>query len=593
VVVLNPRTMPADTPNSEQPIFEALAAAKGADDWKVFHSVELNDIDGELHGEVDFVVVIPKRGIVAIEAKGPKGFKSDDNGLRLIGVPNEDADPIEQLETERWSLINYVTKHVGFRPLVARVLWITSLNAKEMSKHQGDASHAYWEVLNKDHLDDVIGSISEVLERNHESPAVQKEFGPQIQLQGELMKNVCDAIRQSFSIRGGKQTLASWMANELDRTKFGLVDISTLLGKNPHIYFEGAAGTGKSGYIRRFLMDAADINDKKCLLASWGKMLAEDGKEEFGSAYDGRVVISDIGELMTEIAGPIDPEIVKAKNFYSEILPEIAKSKVKDSKIGGFDIVAVDEFQDIAGLPKVIEFLEALTKSGSWQTSALLLACDPRQQIMRQRNAPKVESPWHDARKLVPDLVHVSLTANYRNAPEVGKFVSNFMQERFLYDSFFLQEGKGSIKVVEISAGTSVRALMNSISELREEFRDDQIRVLSPFNKGSIAKNIVEGRNEGSDHPDQKTLRELLKIEDREGGSIECRSIQKFKGRESHAVVITDMTAWHIQNEYKVDPEVGIHQLFEQLYVALSRANYHATILCDSYVAAKIRERKF
>lgn len=591
MVILNPSVMPANTPTSEQPIFRALSQAEGADDWKVFHSVELNDIDGELHGEVDFVVVIPKRGIVAIEAKGPNGFVSDERGLRLLGVPNEDANPIEQLERERWALINYMSKHVGYRPLVARILWITSLDAKAMAKHQGDASHAYWEVLNKNHLDDVIGSISEVLDRNHESPAVQKEFGPQIQLQGELLNHVCDAIRQSFSIRGGKQTLASWMADELDRTKFGLVDISTLLGKNPHIYFEGAAGTGKSGYIRRFLMDEADINDKTCLLASWGKLLAEDGKQEFGNAYDGRVVVSDIGELMTEIAGPVDPEISTAKNYYSEILPQLAKEKIKQSNLGGFDIVAVDEFQDIAALPKVIEFLEALTKTGSWQTSGLLLACDPRQQIMRQRNSPKVESPWLEAKKVVPDLVHVSLTANYRNAPEVGKFVSNFMKERFLYESFFLQEGKGSVKIVEISPGTSVRALLNSVLEIREEFKDDQIRVLSPFNRGSIATNIVEGLNEGADHPDQKALRELLRIEGREGGSIECRSIQKFKGRESHAVIVTDMTSWHIENEYKVELEVGIEQLFEQLYVALSRANYHATILCDSFVASKIRER--
>src|SRR5690606_6440530 len=56
---------------SEKRIFDAFAGAHGTDDWIVLHSLEIRRHATQFEGETDFIVLIPGRGIVVIEAKSP------------------------------------------------------------------------------------------------------------------------------------------------------------------------------------------------------------------------------------------------------------------------------------------------------------------------------------------------------------------------------------------------------------------------------------------------------------------------------------------------------------------------------------------
>lgn len=69
----------ADAPDSERLVFHRLAQVLDREDWIVFHSVGLSSVYTGHFGELDFVVLVPNRGIVCLEVKG--GAISQRNGI--------------------------------------------------------------------------------------------------------------------------------------------------------------------------------------------------------------------------------------------------------------------------------------------------------------------------------------------------------------------------------------------------------------------------------------------------------------------------------------------------------------------------------
>jgi DNA helicase IV len=83
---------------------------------------------------------------------------------------------------------------------------------------------------------------------------------------------------------------------------------------------------------------------------------------------------------------------------------------------------------------------------------------------------------------------------------------------------------------------------------------------------------------------DAAFLRETLKNNKTGTGQIPWRSIPQYKGLESEAVIIVDAD----ENQWKVWEAQG-KSLFEILYVGFSRARHHVVVICDKFVADKLR----
>jgi len=70
-VRLVPPTIAHDTPSGgEKLVFELLTAAHGCDDWTVLHSFDITHHRRRLAGEIDFLVVVPGKGVLVVEVKG-------------------------------------------------------------------------------------------------------------------------------------------------------------------------------------------------------------------------------------------------------------------------------------------------------------------------------------------------------------------------------------------------------------------------------------------------------------------------------------------------------------------------------------------
>ena len=94
--------------------------------------------------------------------------------------------------------------------------------------------------------------------------------------------------------------------------------------------------------------------------------------------------VHDLNSLMLSVCGLAANPADADNEWFQTTLPELAIEKLAEKPyLGGFEAICVDEFQDIAGNPRLLKVVIALA----------------------------------EARALVPDIVHLRLRTNCRTAP--------------------------------------------------------------------------------------------------------------------------------------------------------------------------------
>jgi superfamily I DNA/RNA helicase len=282
--------------------------------------------------------------------------------------------------------------------------------------------------------------------------------------------------------------------------------------------------------------------------------------------------VYDFNTLMLEICGLQSNKKNADSKWYDETLPEMA-SKVLDEKThwGDYEAIFVDEFQDIAGNSKILELLFKLSASKKAKGTRLVLAGDKNQQILSDKG--HLANPFEVAKYLVPDLVHARLRTNCRNVPELTKQMEPLTGLKIDILKHRLPSAiDGGLEIVDAKPGKEVKVLADTLKKLLEEYRPQDIRILSPFGvNSSLAGSIFVGEPKSAD---ERWLWKTLRNPVGDQGEIRWRSIAKFKGLESDVVVITDI------NKKAKDfiDETG-KTLGEVLYVGISRARHKCVII--------------
>jgi Nuclease-related domain/UvrD-like helicase C-terminal domain len=585
MVQMHPKTMPAGILRSEQVLFQKFQNLEGHDDWHVFHSLKMHSGTTRAEGEIDFLVLIPGEGQIVIEVKGARGIDVTEDGWEFIGLPESNKTPVEQVDGNRSDLLGYLGKKVGLFP-TARAIWVPWLSNEDLSDFDGDLSINRWEILSQDDLGDVAASTLRTVRNYRAATNLELGFRSHEEFVEEAFAKTLDSISQRFRATASARTIAKSLQDELEETEYGFEQIYNLIRRNNNILLEGPAGSGKSGYLRRFALDCYEdpTKDNKVLLLSWGEFVAEHNMSAY-SAYP-NMDIWDIGALMLEITGLTKADAKNHDNFYTSYLPELAVKMLPESRFGNYDMIAIDEFQDVATRPVVFEFIRALAKRNDFVGTRLILAADPRQQIMRDPGMAPVSDPWGAALALTPNLMHVLLSDNYRNSEDIGIAVEKLAGEAHLYDTYQIENFENSIEIVEVSEGTQPLQLREALRRLRSEFEPANICLLSPYRDESAASLVLNTPNL---NPIGEEIRTMLTFNQDEDDKSFATTIQKFKGLESHAVIVTDLIlkAKHLEDDKKKRERIALN--LELLYVAVSRANRKVVLLCDSHMAAELR----
>jgi len=586
MVHMHPKTMPTGILKSEKVVFQKFEALQGFDDWHVFHSLKMHSGTTRAEGEIDFLVLIPGEGSLVIEVKGATGIEVEDDGWKFLGLPESNKTPVEQVDGNRSDLLGYLAKRAGMFP-TARAIWVPWLSNDDLADFEGDLSIHKWEILSQNDLADVAAATLRTIRNYRAVTNLEFGFRSHTEFVGKAFDKTLDAIAQEFKATASVRTIAKTLQDELDETEYGFEQVYNLVKKNNNLLLEGPAGSGKSGYLRRFALECYEESnrDNKVLLLSWGEYVADHNKNTYES-YP-KMDIWDIGALMLEITGLEKSDASKHEEFYTKYLPELAIKMLPESDFGDYDMIAIDEFQDVATRPVVFEFIRALAKRPDFIGTRLILAADPRQQIMRDPGMAPVDDPWAAALALTPNLVHVHLRDNYRNSEAIGVAVEKIAREKHLYDTYKIDSLEDSIEIVEVSENTQPVKLRDALLTLRSKFEAENICVLSPYRDESAAGLVL---NTPKLNPIGEEIREMLTHDSEERGKSFASTIQKFKGLESHAVLVTDLILKekHLEDEQRKNDRIALN--LELLYVAVSRANFKVVLLCDSHMAAELRK---
>lgn len=292
----------ANANHSEKAIFTALEGIVDRPDWIVIHSLDLAQNLAGAMGEADFIVLAPGKGILVIEAKSPKFVEYSAGDWYLDKLPSPHKSPLKQLDGARRSIRGFLRNRdlLGDEPL-ARLLWFTSISRHQFeNKTPGDMQFFEWELGWHDDTAKPAWLVEKALDehfawfdRVDEVAIDRAAFTP------DRARAIADALLGDFK---GMQTKAD-MLRDLKKQERKLLDEQVkyldLVETNPHVYFDGPAGTGKS-----FLLAEAarrlDKRGKKTLVTCWNLLMADELR--LMTSRPG-IEVADLNSLMLSVCG--------------------------------------------------------------------------------------------------------------------------------------------------------------------------------------------------------------------------------------------------------------------------------------------------
>lgn len=566
---------------SELAVFNAFEAIIDRPDWVVIHSLMLTDNLFSLHGEADFVVLLPGKGIVVIEAKSPNYAVYEGGDWYLDKTPKPDKSPLEQLNKATAGIHRFLANRDLFHDVpIARLLWFTSLSRFQFeNKTPGDMQFFEWELALSEDLEKPARAIESVLDEYFKANRSRRDVT--LDRDGfdlAAAKAASNALLNDFKMFQTPEDRYVERTNSVRRVLAEQVAMLDVVETNEHIYLDGAAGTGKSFMLLEAARNTAR-KGKRSLVTCWNIMMAEELRRELGPRAN--IDVYDLNTLMLEICGLQSNPKNADTTWFQAVLPARALEVLeKKPHWGDYEAIFVDEFQDIAQNATLLGLLFEISASKKAKGTQLVFAGDKNQQIMRENG--RAINPFEVAKMLVPDMVHVRLRTNCRTAPALAEKVPgvtgldvNIIKHRLPSST------EGGFGLIRASDDKATKALATTLRGLLETYRAKDIRVLSPF--GVTNSLVGELFSRESKSADERWLKTVLRDPHGSTGEIRWRSIAKFKGLESDVVVVTD-----INSHAKEFANQTGKSLNELLYVGVTRAKFRCVVIASQDVLAGI-----
>lgn len=403
---------------SERRVFAALRGATGSESWTVLHSLGLSSEWAGAFGEVDFVVIIPGRGIVCIEVKG--GGVAVRNGIwttrdRWGRTENLKRSPYRQAQEGMWKLIDSLKRRFGEGSAAARcpVGWLVVLPDVPCPPLTPEATRD--EIIDRDDLDGDIGkrvvnapSLVRLLDRSD----ILRPSAP-------TCTKILGFLRPEFE-RVAAPKSEDWDAETrikaLTEEQFAALDGTS---ENRICLLQGPAGTGKTLIGLEAARRAARLG-KDVLLLCFNQNLGRWLVEAVGGFGPGRVVAGNLHSILREriLASSLRDDLARDANhrsaekiFWSTYL-EVGALAIGETQ-ERFDTIVVDEAQDLPAAPLALLIQEWRRGTDS---NVLLLGDFTRQAIY----AGGLETSAAKLKEALGELAIFNLWLNCRNTRRIA-----------------------------------------------------------------------------------------------------------------------------------------------------------------------------
>lgn len=562
----------------ERRVFDRLKNDPGASDWTVLHSLGLaNRGKKKPFGEIDFVVLIPGKGVICLEVKSGRVKCTDGIWTTTNRFGKTDTlkrSPFLQAQDGMFALRKAIGKKFG----------------EGSDEHQCPTGYGVvfdsvpcppitpeferTDVIDKDDLRYPISRALLRLAKNQagmnlsDNTVSQKALGS---IQKYLRPDFDLVVAKSTRIGRTEEVLL-----KLTEEQYSRLDE---LEDNPRCLFEGAAGTGKTVLAVEYARRSAGGKGGQTLLVCFNRLLGRWMRNESPVAQTGGLVTGSFHSLLRERIQQSDlaHELSGAENaesasaIFDNVIPALGELVIDDSG-ERFDTIVVDEVQDLMR-PEILNVLDRWLTGGISGGNWALFGDFTRQALF---GAPAEGLKDLDDR--CPYFTRAKLMHNCRNTRRIASetaYLSGFSQLPYVLHTV---EGVP----VEYHYWNKKHDRTKQIETSIERLKSGGVKASDIVILGTrkLSNSSLSSTETLAGHPvhDATDWRSGRKPDD----GIIYATVHSYKGLESPVVLVVDVD------------DVALEESQALLYVAMSRARSSLALFISesarSNVDSKIRE---
>lgn len=522
--------VPRDCPNSERHTYERLGREL-PDAWIVLHSLGLAGHESKIWGEAD-IVILSERGIFALEVKGgavecvdgiwrysgdfPTFTKQESPWAQAMGAMAavrrrlHDAKPA--FRDVRFGF-GVVMPYTTFTATGAEIIPEILLDRRSFRQP----------------LTQYLTSLDRYWKREYERTRGRQYRG----LSGKELQEARQALRPDLETALSLGGYLTGLDDRLVHLTNEQIRASRRMAANPRTVVRGPAGTGKSviALDRALQLGAAGLD---VLYLCFNRLLAAHVREGLERRGNGpkvavhhvhalyRKLIADAG-LLARLRGMDEDE----PEFFAAGFPELAAEALCEKPYEGWDVLVVDEAQDLL-TPEHLDVFDLLLRHGlargRWH-----LFLDPRQNIYGdevqsavagrlEAFAPAFDDLFENCRTTRQVAVQTSIVSGI-DLPVAGS-----------------PDGPDTVLHYFRAQDEAIRQLEELVGELVDaQVRPDDIALLSTRRLGN---SLLSGRQ----HLAGYRLFDATEMTTPSKGDLLFSTMHAFKGLERQAVVAIDMS---------------------------------------------------
>lgn len=546
MLTLIPATIgPEYKSNAEKKVFQWLKECSS--DGYAFHSVGLSEHEEKSNTESDFIVVT-RNGILCLEVKGGRVFCENgvwgfENKHGKIDYKNE--GPFDQATGAMYALKKALTDKF---PWLHKVSFANGVVFTDITFDYRGVSvrpEIMFDYSSSMRFDDYMEQCHNYWDSKHRTRYSY--------LTEEEIEQIKSAIRDDLHFVPSLSCVVNSIDEQLVRLTEEQISILSALEENDKILINGPAGSGKTLIAMEFARRCAK-QSKRVLFLTYNKLLAQ---YLSNLTNDENIKIAHFHGLISQYVA-LDTTKMSDPNYFGKVLPDKFLQVLSANKVAPFDVLIIDEGQDLLNSAYFAIFEKLLKKglySGKW-----MFFYDTNQNLF---GGGKFQRSLDALKRYNP--VNFKLTKNCRNTEPIARFNK--------YSSG-IEPGKAMVDGEQVEILEYFDDFIDDVFDglihnlLQAGISMDEITIISPYTLEKSVLNRYHGKYKAN----------ITKfIGNRDSDKLCVSTIQSFKGLDSKIVIALDL-------DNTIESEKSI-----VLYTLLSRARAMLYIISEQAVADKLR----
>lgn len=592
MVKLIPSTQYRSTKSrGEKELFNKFYNDKKYDDWVILHSQDMLTREYKWMGEIDYIVIVPKKGVVCIEIKScNEPYPKIKDGEWFYNATQEnnnkpDADgPFVQAKNNTQDLRNFLNNISNDLKdiILTRMIIFTDCPFKQKSAEWLDFEYVDVNDLGENY-NNIFNLIINTIDKFRLHCVNKDGFGwfnnsDTLTPRPDQIKKILNILRPDYENYISPENRRKKLFKELKKYTDEQLQILDAVSQNERIMVNSPAGTGKT-LLAIEMARRSFISKEKTLFICFNNLLGKEIRREMESLSE-YVTFFTFSQLLIELA-LIDIKKIDTSrnNFWRNELKILVYENIDKSKYKKiFDHLIIDEAQDITTSDNLL-ILSSLLKNGLDKSKLSIFGDYEWQSIY---NFPISQSDYYDPlseiikpgkikKDYCSDLSLLNLRVNCRNSVGISNQAQILGGMNPPYQKVLRPDDNTNPSIKKYKdLGNQYSQIFDILTLLKKQnYKDEDIVILSLSSKKSAAMSgLIDYMNE----IDAK-IKYKFSYENKDFGNkgvIFSTSIRSFKGLESPVVIITDIEQDKMNTEEtKSLLYTGITRCVDKLYLLI------------------------